>query len=366
MLFKSSGGFVRYLLLPFALLYWIGIGIRNWLFDRHILKSSAFGLPVICVGNLAVGGTGKSPMVELLVERLKGRYRVATLSRGYKRKTRGYTLAQSGSTALEIGDEPMLFHLKFPDVPVAVGEKRLEAIPQLLHDRPETRVIILDDAFQHRSIRAGMNILLTERNRLFTDDFYLPVGRLRDQKKSYRRANLIIVSKCDPDMQTGEKDAILRKIKPLARQHVYFTTLEYGRISHIIHREEIALDPSTGVLLVTGIANPEPLEKYVMARARNWDTLRFADHHIFTIDDLRQCRNRLGKINAQEKIILTTEKDAVRLEKFRQELELMPVYVVPVRHRFLFGQENEFIQKVVSFLEGFKILEQAAPVTKEE
>src|SRR5258706_3684304 len=158
----------RILLLPFALLYWLGIGIRNWFYDNKILKSSSFGLPLICVGNLSVGGTGKSPMVEYLVGHLKDKFRIATLSRGYKRKTKGYTLANENISALEIGDEPMQFHLKFPRVPVAVGEGRLEAIRQLLYDKPETQAIILDDAFQHRSIKAGLNILLTDYNNLFT------------------------------------------------------------------------------------------------------------------------------------------------------------------------------------------------------
>src|SRR5690348_10148983 len=172
----------RILLLPFALLYWLGIAIRNWLFDKNISKSSGFGLPLICVGNLSVGGTGKSPMVEYLVRILKDKYKVATLSRGYKRKTKGYALANETTTALEIGDEPMQFHLKFPDVPVAVGEERIVAIPQLLHDRPETEVIILDDAFQHRPINAGLNILLTDCNNLFYNDWFLPAGNLRDER----------------------------------------------------------------------------------------------------------------------------------------------------------------------------------------
>src|SRR5688500_8334915 len=196
----------RILLLPFALLYWLIIAFRNWLYDKKISRSSSFGLPLICVGNLSTGGTGKSPMVEYLVEMLKDRFKVATLSRGYKRKTRGYALANENSTALEIGDEPMQFHLKFPGVPVAVGEERIVAIPQLLHDCPETEVIILDDAFQHRAIRAGLNILLTDYHNLFTRDFYLPTGDLRDQKKSYRRADIIIVTKCRKDIMVSEKE----------------------------------------------------------------------------------------------------------------------------------------------------------------
>src|SRR5438270_10367068 len=170
----------RVLLLPFSIIYWMIVGIRNWMYDRNMLKSASFGLPLICVGNLSVGGTGKSPMLEFLARHLKTRFRIATLSRGYKRKTRGYALANEQSTAIDIGDEPMQFHTKFPDVPVAVGEERLVAIPQLLHDRPNTEVIVLDDAFQHRAIKAGYNILLTDHGNLFTRDFFLPTGDLRD------------------------------------------------------------------------------------------------------------------------------------------------------------------------------------------
>ena len=170
----------RILLFPLAIIYWLIIFIRNKFYDLKIFGSATFGMPLICVGNLSVGGTGKSPMVEFLVRNLKDDFRVATLSRGYKRKTRGYALANERSDALEIGDEPMQFKLKFPDVPVAVGEERLDAISQLLHDKPDIQSIILDDAFQHRAIKAGMNILLTDYNNLFTGDFYLPTGDLRD------------------------------------------------------------------------------------------------------------------------------------------------------------------------------------------
>jgi tetraacyldisaccharide 4'-kinase len=176
--------FLRIVLFPFSLLYWLIIACRNLLYNLKILRSSTFGLPLICIGNLSVGGTGKSPMVEYLVRLLKDQFKVATLNRGYKRKTRGYTLATENTTALEIGDEPMLFHMKFPDVPVAVGEDRLYAISQLLHDKPSTEAVILDDAFQHRAVRAGLNIVLTDYNHLFTRDFYLPTGNLRDQKSS--------------------------------------------------------------------------------------------------------------------------------------------------------------------------------------
>jgi tetraacyldisaccharide 4'-kinase len=344
----------RILLLPFALLYWLGIAVRNWLYDKRIIKSTSFGLPLIGVGNLSVGGTGKSPMVEYLVFTLKDQYKVATLSRGYKRKTKGYALADANTTALEIGDEPMQFHLKFPDVPVAVGEKRIEAIPQLLHDRPETQVIILDDVFQHRAIQAGLNILLTDYNNLFTRDFYLPTGDLRDLKSRYKKAGIIIVTKCKPDLTEKEKNEIIEEIGPVKGQHIFFTAIEYGSLYHIADRSTRTVDHTTEVLLISGIANPRPLKKMLEEQSGSYLLMQYADHHIFTIDDLQDIKKRFTNMTASNKIILTTEKDAVRLVKFNQEISGLPMYIIPVRHHFLFNEKDRFNQLVTGFIRDFK------------
>lgn len=344
----------RILLLPFSLVYWLVIWVRNKLYDRNIFKTSSFGLPLICVGNLSVGGTGKSPMVEYLVRLLKDKYKVATLSRGYKRKTKGYALANENTTALEIGDEPMQFHLKFPDVPVAVGEERIVAIPQLLHDRPDTEAIILDDAFQHRSVNAGLNILLTEYNNLFTRDFYLPTGDLRDLKSSYKRSELVVVTKCKQDLTAAEKDKIVKEIKPLPHQQVYFTAMEYGTMYHLSANEELSWNNKNEVLLVTGIANPEPLKKLLEEHSSSYHLLQYADHHIFTLDDLREIKKRFTEMSGANKIILTTEKDAVRLLKFEKDIADLPVYVMPVQHRFLFNGAAEFDQTIIGFIRHFR------------
>lgn len=344
----------RILLLPFALLYWLGISIRNWMFNKNILKSASFGLPLICVGNLSVGGTGKSPMVEYLVGSLKDKFKVATLSRGYKRKTTGYALANESSTALEIGDEPMQFHLKFPEVPVAVGGERILAIPQLLHDRPETQAIILDDAFQHRTIKAGLNILLTEYNNLFTRDFYLPTGDLRDLKSSYKRAEIMVVTKCKPGLSEAKKQKVLKEINPLPRQPVFFTAIGYGSMYHISSNKIFVPDATTEVLLITGIANPRPLKKMLEEHSNSYHMLQYADHHIFTIDDLNEIKQKFEKIETFNKIILTTEKDAVRLVKFASEIAELPLYVIPVRHQFLFNEGSQFDKLVMDFIQNFK------------
>lgn len=345
----------RILLLPFALLYWVGIAVRNWLYDRNIFKSTSYGLPLICVGNLSVGGTGKSPMVEYLIRQLKNNYRVATLSRGYKRKTKGYALANENTTALDIGDEPMQFHLKFPEVPVAVGEERIEAIPQLLHDRPDTQAIILDDAFQHRKVKAGLNILLTDYNNLFTRDFYLPTGDLRDLKSSYKRAEILVVTKCKPDLSIEEKQKLIKEINPLKTQQLFFTAIEYGDLYHITHNHRFDLAPDTEVLLVTGIANPRPLKKMLEKHSNSYHMLQYADHHIFTIDDLNEIIKKFESLEGKNKIILTTEKDAVRLVKFNKAMAELPVYVIPVCHQFLFGEGELFNKSVQQFIQNFSI-----------
>lgn len=344
----------RVLLLPFAILFWLAVVIRNWMYDKKILRSSSFGLPLISVGNLSVGGTGKSPMVEYLVLHLKNRFKVATLSRGYKRKTKGYALATQNTTAIEIGDEPMQFFLKFPDVPIAVGEERLVAIAQLLHDRPETQAIILDDAFQHRAINAGLNILLTDYSNLFTRDFFLPTGDLRDQRQSYKRAQVIVITKCPSDLPDEERKKIIKEIGPLPHQKVFFTAISYGTPYHITKHDFCFINENTEVLLVTGIANPKPLKNFLEERVCAYYMMAYSDHYIFTVVDWREIQKKFESIQAEKKIILTTEKDAMRLMKFKHEIDGMPFYVLPIEPKFLFHQETDFNNEVIHFIQNFK------------
>lgn len=345
----------RVLLLPIALLYGLIIRIRNWMFDQQYLKSTSFNFPLICVGNLVVGGTGKSPMVEYLLYLLSPQFKVGTLSRGYKRKTKGYALANPATTALEIGDEPMLFHMKFPQIPVAVGEERLVAIPQLLQDVPDLQAIILDDAFQHRSVKAGFNILLTEYNNIYVNDFFLPTGDLRDERESAKRAHIIVVTKCPADLSSERKQQIIRNLKPRADQKVFFTRIAYGVPYHIFNYEdEWLLTPRVEVLLVCGIANPKPLKEYLHECTHTYYQQDYSDHHIFTIDDLNEIKEKFDRIHAKDKIILTTEKDAVRLLKFRDELATLPMYVLPIQHDFLFGEGEQFNRMVTDFIRNFR------------
>ena len=336
---------------PFSLIYGLIITFRNWLFDKKILKSAMFNFPLICVGNLAIGGTGKTPMTEYLVSLLKRKFITATLSRGYKRKTKGFAIAGDDTTAIDIGDEPMQFHQKFPDVTVAVGEERLVAIPQLLHERPDTQVIILDDAFQHRSVRAGLNILLTEYRNLYTRDLLLPAGDLRDVVASRKRADIIIVTKCKPDLSTEEKSEMKKELKPLSHQQIFFTEIVYSEPYHLFNKTVSKINHDTAVLLVCGIANPKPLKEFLANHVHTYDMLRYRDHQIFTTDDLKEIIRHYDRIESEKKIILTTEKDGVRLEKFKSELQNYPIYVLPISHSFLFSEGPAFDTTVMSFVE---------------
>ena len=343
----------RYILFPFSILWGLILWLRNKLFDKNILRSASFNFPLICVGNLSVGGTGKTPMAEYLIRLLTNKYKVATLSRGYKRKTKGFAIADDTTTAVDIGDEPMQLHKKFPGITVAVAEERVVGIPQLLHARPATEVIILDDAFQHREVRAGLNILLTEYGDLYTRDFILPAGNLRDVKSSSKRAHLIVVTKCKSHLTEEDKQDIIKELNPLADQQVFFTKIEYATPYHLFTKEMRFIEHDCHILLICGIANPAPLKETLTDYTDTYEMIRFGDHHIFTVDDLSEIKKQFSKIDSANKIILTTEKDGVRLAKYENELKDFPVYVLPMRHKFLFGEQDKFDETIISFVESF-------------
>jgi tetraacyldisaccharide 4'-kinase len=344
----------RVLLLPFALIYgWI-VSLRNWMYDKNYLHSVRFNVPLICVGNLSLGGTGKSPMVEHLLSILSEEYKIGTLSRGYKRKTKGYALADQNTTALEIGDEPMQFHIKFPNVSVAVGERRIEAIPQLIQDVPKIQAIVLDDAFQHREIVADFNIILTEYDNLYCDDFFIPTGDLRDHRDAAKRADIIIVTKCPDNLSAIERDEIIEKIYPEQHQSVFFTTIQYETPYHIYNpADQWILTMRDEVLLVCGIANPLPLKNYIHEHTHTYYQISYSDHHIFSIEDLQEMKEKFDQINSKSKLILTTEKDAVRLVKYTQELNNIPLYVLPIKPKFLFDSERNFNELVLNYVAQF-------------
>ncbi|MEO6837099.1 MAG: tetraacyldisaccharide 4'-kinase [Ginsengibacter sp.] len=344
----------RFILLPFSLLYGGIISLRNKLFDKKILRSATFDFPLICIGNLSVGGTGKTPMVEYIIRLLKGKYKVATLSRGYKRKTKGFAIAGENSSASDIGDEPMQIHKKFPDLTVSVAEERIMGIPQLLTERPQTEVIVLDDAFQHREVKAGLNILLTDFHNMYSQDLMLPAGNLRDNKKSSKRADIIVVTKCSSNLTEELKEGVIRELNTLPHQKIYFASIKYERPIQLFTGEQLSLEQGCHVLLVCGIANPQPIKEFLKIHVSGFELLQFKDHHIFNSDDISEIKNRFLKIKNESKIILTTEKDGVRISKFEKELKDIPVYLLPMSHQFLFNGEAEFEKNILEFINSFK------------
>lgn len=349
---------IRLLLLPFSLLYGLIIYLRNLFYDNGVLKSSAFSVPTISVGNLSIGGTGKTPHIEYLVSMLKDYIEVATLSRGYKRKTSGFLEIHESMTAAEAGDEPLQFKRKFgSEVVVSVGESRALAIPKLMMKHPDLQVVLLDDAFQHRSIKPYINILLTDYSRLFTDDFVLPAGRLREWPGSYERADIIIVTKCPTDLSEERAEEVRAKIKPYKHQSLFFTGLEYESPYYLFNRNyRLNEDKTIGVYLVSAIANTQSLLSHV----NNIYTLEakkeYEDHHFFSNMDLANIAKEFSWIRNNKKIILTTEKDAMRLESHRAFLQerKLPVFVLPVSVFFLFGQGPEFRTLIKNRLLAYK------------
>ncbi len=281
------------------------------------------------------------------------RYNIATLSRGYKRKTKGFAIANEFTSAIEIGDEPMQFHQKFPSITVVVGEERILAIPQLLQLKPATQAIILDDGFQHRMVKAGLNILLTEYKNLYTRDLMMPAGDLRDIKLSSKRADIIVVTKCKSDLSEMEKIALIKELHPLSHQQIFFTDIIYGEAYHLFNKNTFTIDQTTDVLLLCGIANPKPLKDYLTQSTASYEMIRYPDHHIFSSDDLSDIKNHFELLKSANKIIVTTEKDAVRLEKFGTELAEYPLYVLPIEHHFLFEESSSFNTQIVQFIESF-------------
>ncbi len=306
----------RKILFPFALLYGLITAIRNYLFDKGILKSYSFDVPVIAVGNLSVGGTGKTPQIEYLIRLLSEQYKVATLSRGYKRKSKGFILADSYSTPTVLGDEPFQFYQKFKNVQVAVDANRRNGIEQLLGNADRPQVILLDDAYQHRKVKAGFYILLTAYDDLYTDDFLLPVGNLRECRSGAKRANIVVVTKCPEQLSKAEQLEIRIKLKLTLNQELFFSTIAYDNYVYSTNgKMEVEEIKSTNKLLLAGIAKPDSFFTYL--KNQKDQCLTFADHHHFTGKDVLEIKK-----NAEGKLIITTEKDYVRLKDSMPEEQL--------------------------------------------
>lgn len=327
----------RKLLYPFSLLYGGITMLRNKLYDEGIFKSHAYDLPVIAVGNLSVGGTGKSPMVEYLISLLKNEHKVATLSRGYKRSTSGFRLLNGSETAAEVGDEPLQFKNKFPEVQVAVDEDRSHGIEELLKtSAPE--VIILDDAFQHRKVTAGLYILLTPYGNLYSKDLILPAGNLREPRSGAKRADIVVVTKCPEDLTKEEQAEIAKELSLDSDQALFFSSIAYSET--VLGESSFPLEElkDHSFTLVTGIANPQPLVDFLKRKALEFEHRAFPDHHNFSASEVKE-------LQAAD-FILTTEKDYMRL---KNELPPNNISYLPISTRILDASE-EFEDLIRNFV----------------
>lgn len=349
---------LRILLLPFALLYGAAIAVRNFLYRSGILNRTQFDIPIICVGNLSAGGTGKTPHIEWLIRKLSPQYRLAVLSRGYMRRTKGYVFANLHADARSIGDEPYQLHRKFPEVAVGVSENRVLGVPDLLADAPETEVILMDDGFQHLPVRAGFNILLTPYHQRFTQDWLLPAGRLREFRSGAQRADVIIVTKCpSTGLSSAEQEQVKKEIGPLPHQSVFFS---YNQLSNVLKpvfpqspylETEVQYDDQD-VLCVSGIAHAASFETDLQRAYTRIHPLRYGDHHHYSEHDLRDIVARFTAINAGKKCIITTEKDAVKWKDHpqRELLAGLPVYYLETEVFIMSGGEEALLNQVRKYV----------------
>ena len=356
---RTEGDFIKIneWLLPFSWLFEMIVRLRNTLFDMEIIKSRAYDVPVISVGNITVGGAGKTPHTEYLVRLLKKHVKVAVLSRGYKRKTRGYLLANSQSTMQEIGDEPMQMKTKFPDLTIAVDGNRRRGIDRLTHDEDtkDTDVILLDDAFQHRYVKPGINILLVDYHRLIIYDKMLPAGRLREPQSGKNRADIVIVTKCPKDLKPMEFRVLTKAMNLYPYQSLYFSMIDYNDLIPVYENGKGSLPLQSiqgkNILLLTGIASPDQLIVDLKEYQTQITQLAYADHHHFSRKDQEHI-NAVYEAMEEPKMIITTEKDAARLhtaEHLTQEV-CDAMFALPIKVRFLLDQEENFNNQIISYV----------------
>ena len=353
-----EGDFIRInkWLLPFSWFYGLAVKTRNTLFEMGMLKSRAFDVPVISVGNITVGGTGKTPHVEYLVRLLKDKFNVAVLSRGYKRKSSGFIKAGKNTTMPEIGDEPYQMKKKFADVTIAVDKNRCHGIDMLTEQDDKLDVILLDDAFQHRYVKPGINILLVDYHRLIIYDKLLPAGRLREPLSGKDRADIVIVTKCPKELKPMEFRVVTKAMHLYPYQRLYFTTLDYAELQPLFQTDKKnipSLDnlQDTHVLLLTGIASPEQLLHDLSPIVPHLSPLTFADHHQFKKKDVQLINDTFAAM-LSPKIIITTEKDATRLndtEGLSDEVK-RNIYVLPLQITFMQDQDNTFNQQIIDYV----------------
>ncbi|MEI7898010.1 MAG: tetraacyldisaccharide 4'-kinase [bacterium] len=345
---------LQVLLFPVSLCYGMVMQVRNLLFDMHILPSMTFDRPVISVGNLTYGGTGKTPHIEYLIRLLSPGKFIATLSRGYGRQSDGFILASKRSNVKYIGDEPMQFQKKFENIKVAVDEKRSRGIRILLEKFPELKVILLDDAFQHRYVKPGLSILLTDYHRIYPEDTILPSGTLREFKTGARRADIIIVTKTPKIFSPITRRRIMEELKPDSRQRVYFSFIKYIEPVPVSDPMNLTLPPKlTNILLFTGIANDYPLREHLERMCSELIVMKFADHHPYTVKNIEQIIRTFRNLPTQKKIVVTTEKDVMRLKtpELSAYLKNLPLFCVPMQIDFHGTDKEKFDNEILQYVE---------------
>ena len=342
-------------LLPFSWIYGSIVRFRNWLFDIGLKKSKSFSIPIISVGNITVGGSGKTPHVEYLIRLLHDKAKIAVLSRGYKRKSHGYILANESTTMPEIGDEPFQMHEKFSDIYVAVDAKRARGIENLQNDEAskDVDVVLLDDAFQHRYVKPGINILLVDYHRLIIYDKMLPAGRLREPLSGKNRADIVIITKCPKDLKPMEFRVLTKAMDLYPFQKLYFTSIDYDTPKGVFEEKQIELDKLQDyhVLLLTGIASPKQMEHDLKPMTKDITNLSFGDHHSFKGKDIDRINDTFESM-PEPRIIITTEKDAVRLRETEGLYEKVKsnMYELPIKVSFMLDQQDNFNEKIISYV----------------
>ena len=347
--------FFQIILFPFSIIYGVILFLRNKLYDWRVFSSTEFTVPTISVGNLCVGGTGKTPHIEFLSRLLSPEFTIATLSRGYGRKTKGFVLANPQSTVEDIGDEPLQFATKFKTIPVAVDEKRVRGVKKILSLFPSVQTILLDDAFQHRAVKPGLSIVLTDFSKLYLNDYVMPSGRLREFRSGIKRADIIVVTKCPEVLLPIERKRLIKEINPLAHQNIYFSSIKYGEFLPLQPElmnpfsKEYFFEHHYSVVLLTGIANTQPLEYYLKEKVKTIVPVAFPDHHIFTKNDLEDLKKIFDNIASSNKIVVTTEKDAMRLKnpEFSDILSRLPLFYMPIEIDFYDSNKNNPLDNTV-------------------
>lgn len=348
---------LKILLAPLTFLYGLVIGARNVLYESGLLKSSSFDIPIIGVGNLSMGGSGKTPHVEYLLNLLKPYINVGVLSRGYLRKTSGYREVMRDNSAEQVGDEPLQYKLKYNDVVVSVSERRAIGIPLMLADHPSLQTVILDDAYQHRAITPSLNILLTDYKFPYIKDHLIPSGRLREGRSAADRADVIVVTKCPADISKEERDEWRSKLKRRKGVKVFFSTFEYGTPYFMYDaNKKLQLDLDTHAILLSGIAKPIYLEEYVSSKVGFINIHSYEDHHDFKPHEISLIHRAMQELQGDKKVVITTEKDSTRLDKHREFLQKhnIPIYILPIRVKFIEEEGQSFDNFVKDFLLNFK------------